>query len=66
MYLAGSSPSLFANYRQQREVDSELGSDNNTVSTLFSVGTQSLALAKLAGDARVLKKVAGHHVCESK
>ena len=44
--LAGTSHSFFTKYRQQMEVDSERGSENKTVSTPFSMGTQSLALKK--------------------
>ncbi len=42
--LASESLSMFSSYRQQMEVDSEHGSETKSVSSRFSVGTQSLVL----------------------
>ncbi len=50
---------MFSDYRQQLQVNSDHGSETISVSTQFSAGAHSLALTKLAGDARVLAKVAG-------
>ena len=62
---AGLSQSMFADYRQQLEVNSDHASETKSISTQFSTGAHSLALKKVAGDTRPSKKVTGSHA-ESK
>ncbi len=63
---AGPSQSMFSNYRQQLQVNSDHGSETLSVSIQISTGAHSLALKKLAGDAMTMKKVAGSRASGSK